>query len=236
MDREALQTLTKPQLVEAFGRLLDGYMTPSFGAMPKREIDLVVLEALVAIRYVSDTPTTYELISKLKVTRARARSLIYERELRRLKNSELDSLVIDAVTKAKTHKDGDLFVLEVENPYALDHLKYLVQKRGYAADGSFSASVVRLSLGAFSGLIEELLDENQKKVVKSALVAAGAPDKSLKGVLMGALKKAGSKVASEAGEEFAGELGGYVASLVSGGAKAIAEKYVEVLGHDKPAS
>ena len=233
MVRKHLEKMTKAQLVSTFDGLLVSYMAPSFSALPKREVDLEVLETLVAIGYLKKEPSIYELITKLKVTRSKARGLLYDRELRRLTDNELGDLVVTAVKNAIPHKDGDLYVLEVENPYALDHLKYLVQQSGHAADGSFSSSIVRLSLNAYADLIAEILDADQKGKVHGALVKAGAPEKSFKGVLRGALKKLGAKVASEAGAEVAESVGGYVGSILVEGSTAIAAKFSSILKQEK---
>ena len=82
---------------EALERFLKAYLTPSFGALPKREIDLEVLGVLIDIGYLSGEPTIYELISKLAVTRSKARSLLYDRELRRLDEDALDIRIKDAL-------------------------------------------------------------------------------------------------------------------------------------------
>lgn len=73
---------------KAADQFLNAYMTPAFGALPKGEIDLLVLQFLESVGYVDPDASTYDLISKLKVTRSKSRKLIYERELRRSSISE----------------------------------------------------------------------------------------------------------------------------------------------------
>lgn len=225
MTKLHLEKMTKSQLVATFDKFLNKYLSPSFGALPKREVDLEVLEALVEIGYLETDPKVYELITKLRVTRSKARGLLYDRELRRLAESDLKELVVSAISYAIPHKDGDLFVLEVENPYALDHLRHLVQQSGHASDGSFSSSIIRLSLAAYSDLLASILDHGQKDKVKAGLIKAGAPEMSFKGVLKGALKKLGSKVAAEAGAEIAEGVGGYIGTMISESAVSIAAKF-----------
>lgn len=50
--------------------------------------------------------------------------------------------------------------------------------------------------------------------MKKALVAAGAPDKSVKGVLTAALKKLGKKVAAEAGEAVADQISEHMTPIL----------------------
>ncbi|TOQ20695.1 hypothetical protein, partial [Vibrio parahaemolyticus] len=80
-------------------------------------------------------------------------------------------------------KSGDLYVLEIENPLVSDHLRSKIQKLGYISDGSFSPSVIKLGLDAVSALIQSYLSDTEIDEVKQALIAAGAPDTSFKGVI-----------------------------------------------------
>jgi hypothetical protein len=50
-----------------------------------------MLEALVRIGYLDEEPSLYNLIQRLRVSRSKSRTLIYERDLRRLGNAGLDA-------------------------------------------------------------------------------------------------------------------------------------------------
>jgi hypothetical protein len=54
-------------------QMLAAYLLPAFGALPKSEIDLLFLSSLQRLGYISETPEIYELVSKLRVTRTKAR-------------------------------------------------------------------------------------------------------------------------------------------------------------------
>jgi hypothetical protein len=41
---------------------LSEYAKPAFGALPKREIDMLILDALVRIGYLDSEPSLYQLI------------------------------------------------------------------------------------------------------------------------------------------------------------------------------
>lgn len=128
--------------------LLERFLDPAFGALPKSEMELLLLGALEEIGAISSEPGVYELVSKLRVTRTKARNLIYERELRRLTPAELDSRVRTLLKRPIIQKAGDQFVLEVENPLVSDHLRSKVQILGHVSDGSFSPIIVKLPLDA----------------------------------------------------------------------------------------
>lgn len=183
--------------------LLKSYLSPAFGALPKREIDLMFLDSLEALGAINKNPSLYEFVSKLKVTRSKARALYYDRELRRIDSKNLNTMAIDALKRPILQKQGSLFVLEIENPLVSDHIRHMFQEIGYATDGSFSPSLIKVSADAFVKLLESRLQKESQKAIKEALVRAGAPDKSFNGVVKAALATLGKKVASDAGEAIA---------------------------------
>lgn len=210
--------LNEEQCKDVLAALLERYLTPAFGALPKLEVELMVLESFVQLGAINTDPQTYELVSKLKVTRAKARKLIYERELRRLTQEDLDARVKELLMAPLVDKKGDQFILEVDNPLLSDHLRDIIQKLGYITDGSFSPSLVKLSIDAFAALLEDNLSEDPEKV-KKILIDAGAPDTSMKGILTAVCSKLAGRLASEVGEEFVSQAASFLGTLVQGEAK-----------------
>ena len=221
LDR-TLARARRAELEAALGDFLHRYLEPAFGTLPKLEVELAVLRLLEDLRAIDPNHGIYDLVSDLKVTRSKARTLIYERELRRLSTNELDQKVRDLLKRPAILKDGNLFVLEVENPLVSDHLRSRVQKLGHLTDGSFSPSIVRLSLGAMAALIESYLDEQSKREVGRVLVQAGAPDTSFSGVLKAVLKRVAGKVANSSGEALIEAASDYVGPIVEGAAQQVA--------------
>lgn len=210
-----IDNLDEDQCKKVLGKLLEKYLTPAFGALPKLEVELIVFEAFVQLGAINAEPQSYELVSKLKVTRAKARKLIYERELRRLNRQELDLRVKELLITPLVARNGEQFVLEVDNPLLSDHLRDAVQKLGYITDGSFSPSLVKLSIDAFAALVEDNLSDDPEKI-KDILIKAGAPDTSLKGVLKAMCTKLASRLASEAGEEVVEQASSFLGGLIQG--------------------
>ena len=184
-----INALPEAKAKAVLAQLLERYLTPAFAALPKNEVELLVLDALEQVGAISADPQLYELVSKLKVTRAKARRLIYDRELRHSSSADLDAKVKALLKRPLLQKQGELFVLEVENPLVSDHLRDKLQQLGYVSDGSFSPSLIKLGLEAITALIASLLSTSEQEQVRLALVAAGAPDGSFKGVLKATLKK-----------------------------------------------
>lgn len=209
-----LNELNTVQLKVAAEEFLTGFCTPAFGALPKSEIELLVLQYLEKVGAIGGEPEVYELVSNLKITRTKARNLIYERELRRLTPSQLDERVKALLKRPLIQKSGELFVLDVENPLVSDHLRSRVQKLGYVSDGSFSPSIVKLPLDAVVALMNYYIEDDQQENVRRALIAAGAPDSTFRGVLKSVLKKIAARVASESGEALLDKTSEYIAPIV----------------------
>lgn len=223
-----INALPEANAKAVLAQLLERYLTPAFAALPKNEVELLVLDALEQVGAISADPQLYELVSKLKVTRPKARRLIYDRELRHSSSADLDAKVKVLLKRPLLQKQGELFVLEVENPLVSDHLRDKVQQLGYVSDGSFSPSLIKLGLEAITALIASLLSTAEQEQVRLALVAAGAPDGSFRGVLKATLKKVASKVAADSGEALMDKAAGYLAPIVDASIAALGEKAAEL--------
>lgn len=229
LDIQAITTRAGHQRTkDALDAFLIEFLAPAFGALPKQEVELLVLRLLTQIGAVSNRPSIYELVSGLKITRAKARRLIYDQELRSRSQQELDNDMRLLLRRPIVQKRGDLFALEIENPLLADHLRARLQEQGHLTDGSFSPSLVTLTLDAMSALIESQISGADKDATFKALVAAGAPDKTLKGVLKSALKRLGERIADDTGEAVAEEVSHYLGPLLDGGKTAITAAFKSV--------
>lgn len=199
----------------ALHRLVTGYSNPAFGALPRREVDLLFLEEMVRIGLLPAQPSLYDLVHRLRISRSKARSLLYDRDLRRMNPELLDRTIREILQHPLLQKQGELYALEVENPLVADHLRARLKELNHTCDGSFSASLLRLTPEAVAALIEFYLNEEERASVRDALIAAGFPDRSLKALLTGALQVLGKKVADQAGSALAAQVGEYITCLIT---------------------
>ena len=225
---QIINDASEAEVKHALSYFLQQYMTPAFGALPKNEVELIVLNVLEKLKVIDEEPELYEFVSKLKVTRSKARGLIYNRKLRRSSDEALNNKVKNLLKRPLIQKNGDLYVLEVENPLVSDHLRAKVQKLGYVSDGSFSPSIIKLGLNAITALIESYLSAQEKDDIKAALVAAGAPDTSFTGILKATLKKVARKVASDSGDALMDKASEFISPIIDAGIELLTEKAVEL--------
>lgn len=199
-------------------KILSEYGNPSFGSMSKRDVDLAIFSVLQKLNYISEEPTIYEVMQKLKVTRSKARSLIYEAEIRRLKDEkDLDDLLRKKIEHPIFGKIGDKISLEIDNPLLIDHLRYRLKKLGAITDGSFHAEIVSMTHEAFSDLYVDLLPDNDANAIYEKFVALGvAREKGAKPFLKAAMKCIAHAALGKAGEELVGAAQGIVGEWIQG--------------------
>lgn len=185
--------------------LMRKFCEPAFGALPKREIELAFFEAMRELEIIPRDASLYQLMSDLRITRSKANALLFDIDVRRMGDDEdkLNEEIRKALIGTRLAKDGDYFVLEVENPLVNAHLKEKVRKMKYVSDSSFNAALIRLPCDAVTELIAEVVPPGRRELVRKALIKAGATDHSLKGMLKSALSKLGEKVVGKAAEGLA---------------------------------
>lgn len=225
-----INALQPEDVKKLFVELLQDYLKPAFGSISKRDFDILLFIKLKELGVFDKNPDIYDLVSELRVTRAKARNLLYEAKLRQTSKAELDEELIEILKKPIFLKDGEKIGIEIDNPYLIDHVRAKLRQLNYITDGSFSPELVRLTSDAFSALLEFYLPDESKEDIKKTFVEMGAAtDTSLKGILKGVLKKLGSKVADEAGGKVAESVGGYLEPIISGNIDLLKNKFNELL-------
>jgi hypothetical protein len=214
-----------------------GALNPAFGSLTKRELELLILESYIAIGFVSESPGVYELMQKLRITRGRARSLVYDRDIRRLSEAELNALTVDALKRPLLQSQGHTVVLDIENPLLCDHIRELLRMLGHATDGSFSPTIIRLNDEAAGALVEHFVVSSDRKPVLAEFHKAGVKDKSIKGALVSMLRKGAGKIAGETGDALAKDFGELVAGVLERNFQEIGEaasRYLQQVANPSP--
>ena len=224
---DKVKTALRPFLVAA--------TSPAFGAVSKRELELALFQALRELGLIENDASLFSLMTELRVTRAKASQLLFDIEVRSRgsDSASLDGDVRSALMATRFARDGEMFVLEIENPLVQAHLRNKLRELGHVSDASFNSAIVKMPLEAATDIILTLLGPNEQASVKRALVAAGAPDGSVRGVIKSALKALGSKIVGEA----AGQLSegvvagaeGFLAPVFEGAEQRITQAWTTVL-------
>lgn len=216
---------------KAFIEIVSEYIRPSFGSMSKREFDILLFSKLQDIKVFDKDPEVYELVRSLRVTRNKARNLLYESKLRKTDEDELNEELKNTLINAMFFKDGENISLEIGNPLLVDHIKDKLKKLGHITDGSFSNELIKMKTSAFINLFEEMMSSDNPKYleeVKQKLIDCGAKkDTSFSGVMKSFLGKAATKVIGDVGNEFVGELSKCLSAIMKNESEEVFEKYVK---------
>lgn len=161
-DLSILNDKSTTDLKASLENLLSGYMSPAFGALPKLEIEILFLNTLIELGYIDENPSIYDMVTKLKITKTKARNLLYERELRAMDAQTLDSRMYELLKHPRYEKTkNNVVLLEVENPLLSDHIRNKIQSLGFISNETFSPSLIKLSHKAISALIGSLYNDQE---------------------------------------------------------------------------
>lgn len=196
--------------------------------MKQREFDIFLFGKLQELGIFENKNDIYEVVSKLKITRSKARNLIYESNLRNVDRELLEGLLKQVLKNIRFLKGKSYLIgIEIEDPLLIDYLKAKLKEKGHATDGTFSPEMVKLSSEAFAALIEIYLDEDEQKSLKKTLIKLGfKKENSFRGLVSEYVKFLSAKVAGSAGEHITSE---YITPLIDGGV----EKLIKLIGRKK---
>jgi hypothetical protein len=215
--------------VKFSGSFIEAYMAPAFGARSKSEIDLLVFSCLIEAGAIDPRAAVYDIARSLNITPGRVRGLLLNWQLRTTPlQDDLRLAIAAALKRTRFSNDGTLLTFGVENPLLKEEITARLKKKGVFTDASFSKELLKLPVEAFVEFLDDIVDEDTKKQVRTTLVKdKQLPDKSFKALAVGVLARLGEKMAGEVGEEVAGEIAGkavekaigFLTGLLTGDAK-----------------
>lgn len=224
----ALTKLETSELQTLLGRLLEEYAQPAFGVLPKREVDLMIYRTLRDAGVVAQDTPLYQLMADLRVSRSKARNLMFDLEIRHTQSGQLDDQVRSVIMNDSYFRDANWFVLEVENPVVQAHLREICRRARVVTDASFNPSLVRLPVSGLASVLEEFLTKDQQAEVKCGLYRAGKlDDPSFRGLMKRAMSDLAGRFAGKVGGEVMdgaiGAVGEFLQPILSGDQEAITD-------------
>lgn len=210
-------------LLKAISKFICAYTEPSLGSMSKHDIDIMMFETMVSLGIIKEDASIYDIMRDLKVTRSKARSLLYEYKLRKTEDEgalrgELERIM----EKPLLSNQSSSVQLEVDNPYLIDYIRNELKKLGYITDGSFHAELVKMSADAFAELYEKTISDKTKEAINKKLIELGVKkDTSFKAILpqllAGVAKNMAKAAFGQVGETLMGKCIEYLQDLIQKG-------------------
>ena len=217
----AITAASTEERLEALELLLSAHAAPVFGAARAVEHEVAAFLALQRLGVLSTQPDEYELVMTLRVTKNKARALLYQVALRRPQTpEETISALRQLLTQPRVTKDGDLILIEVPDPLLMDCLRQRVRQLGFLSDGSFSGAIAKIPGRALAALIADLVPVAEQAAIKTRLRAAGVSGDDFQSMIAGVLGNLGKRVAGAAGEQIAEQIGSKIGDLICDSASA----------------
>ncbi len=229
---QRLNAIDAESAKDALRAIVEAYTRPAFGSLTKRDVDIMLFMQLQQLGVIDENPQLYDLVTQLRVTRSKARTLLYESNLRRSDIEQLDRDLQELLRRPILFPDGDKIGLELDSPLLIDHLRHRLRAEGHITDGSFSPELVKLTHDGFAAIMAYCIGKSgNADRVRSALINAGAiADPSLKNVLKGAIRSLATIAASEAGGQLAETIGDrYIGPLLDGATHIVQAAFRDVL-------
>ena len=194
------------------------FTTPAFGALSKTEVDNLVFALLIEAGALDPKSQIYEIARDLNVTPAKARNLLFQWQLRSVRDADaLTDDLVEAVRSVRFAKDGDLLVFGIESPLLREEFRSRLKRTGVYADTSFSSELVRLPLQHFVEFLDSFVDEEKKQTIRRGLVRDGRlKDRSFRALALRVLSDLAKKLAGEAAGEITELFGDTVRGLITG--------------------
>ncbi|MBQ6277766.1 MAG: hypothetical protein IJK62_13805 [Bacteroidales bacterium] len=168
LDKE----IDSKKIYNALDKIVQKYTEPAFGTLSKKELDIVMFNALYELGLIDKKTQdikrldVYNVMTKLKVTKTKAKSLIDESSLRKMDNFDFEEQVTKLLEDEMIIVDGNKICLEVENPVLMEYIKSELKKEKHITDGSFSPEIVKLSIPAYLCLCEKFAETHLERLKK----------------------------------------------------------------------
>jgi hypothetical protein len=196
-------------LKSAFVELMEAFNSPAFGSITKKDFEVSLFIKLQELGVITDRPTLYEVLTKLKVTRTKARNLIYEANLWKKSTDDLNYELKIILKNPSFLNDGKSISISVENPLLQDHIKSILKSLQFITDGSFSSEILRLTPDAYVSLYLNIFSINdaELEIATNYFKVNGLmPDLRPRAMLTGIMKSVGQKCLGEIGSDIANDL------------------------------
>ena len=162
-------------------RILSEIQNKPFGSLPKVELELVILDALINSLEPTDSYSKLEsyfnfLQRELRLTQTQLKNKILAAQLRFDSKSEKDveNYILNSILIGKYTVEGGYIVISIFNPLLNDLAKSYIETRGIISDASFNKSILKISLTGFISFLFQLSDitAHQKLEIEKALKSA----------------------------------------------------------------
>ncbi len=162
------------KVAKEFKNFLEDYISPSFGSMPKNDINIKIFNIMRNLGLISENPDAWEVTCQLRMKRTTANNLIYDADIRREGTfNNIDNLFKDVIRNAPYDNKGDYVLLQIENHLLIDRIRTILSEAKFIPDRSFYPEIIKITPKAYMYLYVYSLDYEQKENLNKKLEHAG---------------------------------------------------------------
>ena len=201
---KALESADQAKLNVFVKELYESFLTPSFGSLPKREIELLLLNGLKTMNVLPKDFNSYDLSAAFRISKTRAANLIYDADLRWKEQSQIEEEIRELLRSpvAIPENDKGRVKLQIESLRLKDEIRSVLHDKKFLTDSSFSADILEVPLEGFKHLVSYYYPGINEKNAKTLFKNSGVLNSlDAQTILREILKTAASKVAGKAGEK-----------------------------------
>jgi hypothetical protein len=160
---------------EQFARSIFGELDKlPFGSLPKVELELVILDAIVRSIEPNDPYAHIEkhfntLKTKLKLSQTQLKNKILAAQLRfdTKTDEDVEHYIINCISTNNFAVEGNNLIISIFNPLLNDIAKSYLETKNIVSDSSFNKSLLKINLNGLFKIIghhESLTDENAHQI------------------------------------------------------------------------
>ncbi len=155
-----------------YDKFIKAFKSPSFGALPKKEVELLVLRLLIEAGVFREKIDSYSLSRELCIPVSKARTLYYEYQLR---NSEYNTNYIIGLLKTAQVVIVDkkaVIQIGVDSLFIKNQLEATIKELNDYPDYSFNKDILRFSTYTYLEMLRRFSDEEQINQIEEGVLKA----------------------------------------------------------------
>jgi hypothetical protein len=162
-------------------RILSEIQNKPFGSLPKVELELVILDALIKSLEPTDSYSNLEshinfLQRELRLTQTQLKNKILAAQLRfdSINEKDVENYILKSILSGKYNIDGGYIVISIFNPLLNDLAKSYFETIQIITDTSFNKSILKINLNGFLKFLFKAdgINEKQKQKINELLLEA----------------------------------------------------------------
>jgi len=153
-----------------YDKFIKAFKSPSFGALPKKEVELLVLRLLIEAGVFGEKIDSYILSRELCIPVSKAKTLYYEYQLRNCEEST--NYIIELLKTAQVIIVDKRVVIQVgvDSLYIKNQLEATIKELNDYPDYSFNKDILKFSTDTYLKILSKFCDEQQIEEIEEEIL------------------------------------------------------------------